>query len=279
MSSALYTKLLGTSELSFEIGLTGPKVVNNSGALEAKNAAASGFVVVRGADPVTLDDLATKRYVDSSKSFCLVYRQADCTSAIPNNTTVEGFVVVTTAGTGAAIGDLLWDNGLNDSLPMTIQAAVANRSIATKSAFGGGTISFDADSIYSWNDDGSAWVKIGDIGSVTGAVREIRYAITNAAGAQDSTAKIPANARVTYCGVEITTAFSGGKTISVGQAGNVALLQATTDNNPQVATDTIFSVNQDTAWGASDLVVRTTVTGAGAAGAGFVVVRYTVTNV
>jgi len=268
-------KIRGTSENLFQIGLTGSQVKNSSGVIEIKNAADNAYATLRAASPTADNDVATKKYVDALEGTMIVSRQADCSVARPDNTTTRGAVVVTKAGDGAVVGDVLWDNGLDDSQKMEILAAVEGRTIFVTDALSGGTATFDADSAYVWDADGSTWVKIGDIGSTTGAVREIRYAITNA-DTQDSTSLIPANARVLYCGVEVTTPYSGGATISVGQAGSLALIQATTDNYPQGAST--YSVDQDTAWGGSALVVRTTIAGAPAAGAGVVVVRYTVPN-
>ncbi len=111
--------------------------------------------------------------------------------------------------------------------------------------------------------------------SVAGVVREIRFPI--ALGATTSSAtSIPANAIVNYVAVKIGTQYSAGATVSVGQTGSLALLMATTDSLPQ-STD-MFEVSCDVPWGAGALPVVATIAGAPAAGAGFVIVRYTVPN-
>lgn len=172
---AVFSKLRGTIEQLFQIGLSGPQLKNSSGAVEARNATDAAYTIVRGADPVGVDDLATKRYVD--------------------------------------------------------------------------------------------------LGSALGAVKQIRFVIGTAATAS-STTQIPANAIISDCQVKITTPYSGGATISVGRTGSTALLQTTTDNLPQ-SSDT-FEVTQDTAWGASPLAVLTTIGGSPGAGAGVVIVNYSV---
>ena len=108
-----------------------------------------------------------------------------------------------------------------------------------------------------------------------GVLHEIRYAITNAA-TQDSTTLIPGAAQVALARLVVTTPYSGGATISIGQMGSIALLQATTDNLATVANT--YNVEQDTAWGGIDLAIRTTINGTPAAGAGFVIVFYCVPN-
>src|SRR5258708_5757721 len=170
---SFFDKLRGTIESIFQIGLGGPQVKNNAGALEARDPADAAFVVVRGATPLAANDLTTKAYVDAAVD--------------------------------------------------------------------------------------------------PGAVRAIRYAITNAAS-QDSVTVIPAGAVVLRASVEVVTPFSAGATIEVGQAGSLTLLELPGDN---LATSAgIYQVPQDTPWGAAALAVRTTVGGAPAAGAGFVFVEY-----
>ena len=178
-------------------------------------------------------------------------------------------MVVTTAGSGTVIGDLLFDDGSSVGT-MEIIGKLEGRTIAITDSLSGGTISFDTDSIYCWDEDGSVWVKIGDIGSVTGAEREIRYVIDNSA-TQDSTTATPVSNRVTYCALEVTTPYSGGATIQVGDTGTANKFMGTGDNNPQAAAT--YVVEQDTVTIAS--VIRTAVGGAPAAGAGIVVVRFT----
>ena len=104
-----------------------------------------------------------------------------------------------------------------------------------------------------------------------GGVQEIRFAITNAA-AQNSTTQIPNNAIVVDAELDIVTPYSGGATITVGNAGTPALLMGTGDNNPQAAG--LYQVHQDTSYTGGPATVLVTVAGAPAAGAGFCIVRY-----
>lgn len=62
---SVWSKIRGTIETIFQIGLGGPNLNNNAGIIEAKNAGNSAFAIVRGATPVGANDLATKAYVDS----------------------------------------------------------------------------------------------------------------------------------------------------------------------------------------------------------------------
>jgi hypothetical protein len=173
---SLWSKLVGTISTTWQLGLAGPIVQNNSGAVEARNAANSAFVIVRGLTPVGANDLVTKAYADS----------------------------------------------------------------------GGGS----------------------------GAVDTIRFALGTGAS-QSSVSQIPANATVVNVKLDVTTAYSGGCTITLGQTGTAALLQATTDNLPtQIG---IYECELDQAWGASALAVLATIAGAPSVGVAAVIVQYSAT--
>jgi hypothetical protein len=272
---SFYSKIRGTLETIFQFGKGGPQIRDNAGVIEARNAADSDYVRVKVLAPVDDNDAVTKFYADSLAKPIIMRDQVDTSSSIPNNTAVRGFLLVTTAGSGAVIGDVLYDNGLNDASPMQILAAVEGRAIAITDAMSGGTISLDPDSIYLWDADGGSWVKIGDIGSVTGAVREIRYALDNTAS-QDSVSELPANAIISDAYVEIVTPYSGGGTIEAGDTVTSDKFMAQADIDPQTAG--IYHVPQLTDQGGSASVVRATIGGAPAAGAGFLVIKYSNPN-
>ncbi len=263
-------KIRGTIEDIFRIGRRGPQLKNNSGAVEVRNATDSALAIARAATPVGDTDLTTKLYVDSLEKILIVKRQADCSVALPNNTSTAGFVAATTFGSGTVAGDLLYDDGSAIGT-MEIQAAVNGRTIAVTVALIGGTIEFDANSMNQWDAEGGAWVKIGDISSVAGAIRQIRFAL-NTDAQQDSPELAPANARGVRCDVDITTPYTGGTTITVGNTTTADLLQEAADNTPHsIGT---YSVDVDVDWGGSASAVRVTVAGSPAAGAGFLVFRF-----
>jgi hypothetical protein len=87
-----------------------------------------------------------------------------------------------------------------------------------------------------------------------------------------STTTIPAGSLISVTKEDVSTPYSPGATISIGQTGSPSLLQATTDNTPQSAN--LYVVEQDVSWGASPLAVLVTVTGSPAAGASTVIVSY-----
>jgi hypothetical protein len=268
---------VGTNGFQLDHVNAGPLFKNDGGNAQVRNAADSGFVPVKAGNPTDPQHLATRNYVDSISKPLIVVGQHDGGVAIPANTGAIRYLVVTTTGGNATIGEVLYDDGSSVGT-MTVLAAENGRTISTTTTLAGGTISFTADSIYQWDADGSSgaantWVKIGDVGNVSGAVRTISYTIDNSAQ-QDSTAVLPAGALVLEARLTVTTAYSGGATIEIGTTGDADAFQATTDNNPQAGgVPNRYTKYQETVATAS--VVRTTIAGAPAAGAGRVTILYT----
>lgn len=271
MAAAIWKKLLGTINNSFGLGLGGPLVKGNGAAVEARNTGDTAFAIVRGALPVGDNDLVTKAYADQLAARYVVTAQFNGGSALPTNSGVEHFIVVTTSGVNATIGQLLWDDGSGSGTVQIVPAA-AGAMIVTTQAFSGGTVTLKADTLYIWDTGTSSWTLAGGSGA-SGAEREVRF-VTNNAASQSSANSIPANAIVQDVKFSVTTPYSAGATVSIGQTGSTSLLQATTDNNPQIAS--IYDVEGDVAWGASALPVLVTIAGAPAAGAGVVIVSYSI---
>lgn len=273
--SDVWRNIKGTLSQTFNFGLKQPLIRSVSGGhLEVRNAANSAYANMRGLDPVVAQDFVTKIYADALQTPIVVTAQVDGDTT-PTNSGTAHYIVVNSNGTDADIGDVWYDDG-SGSGNAQLMTANAGRTIAVTIPLTGGTATFDGDSIYIWDDDTTAWLKIGDIGSVSGAVREIRYTFTFANATTDSTATIPANNRITFCSVQVTTPFSGGvgpRTIKVGNTTTTDLFQGTTQNDAETAD--IYEVGQDTAQGGSATVVRTTIAGGATAGAGVTVVRHT----
>ena len=258
----------------FRLGIGGPQLKNNSSVIEHRNSDDTGFVVARGATPVGVNDLATKLYVDQAERVLIIEGQIDGSSGTPANTGTVGAYVVTTSGAGGEpqVGEIWWSDG-SGSGNMTNLGVLDSRTIATKASLSGGTVELDADSIYLWDATGTAWLKIGDIGSVVGAEREIRFVVGTTTVA--SATSIPANARITHVALEITTAYAVSGTLSVGITGTVAKYMATTEVDPQNADGDTFVKEQDTDHGGAAAAALVTVGGTPASGAAVCTVRFT----
>lgn len=88
---SLWSKIRGTIETIWQIGLGGPQVKNNAGNVDMRNAGDTAYVIVRGATPVAANDLATKAYVDNGSVIAdggvQTIRVALGTGAAQNSTT------------------------------------------------------------------------------------------------------------------------------------------------------------------------------------------------
>jgi hypothetical protein len=271
--ASLWSKIRGTIETAFQIGLGGPQLKNNSGAIDVRNSGDSAYAIVRGATPLANNDLATKAYVDQNSKPFPVGLQFNGNNPLPSNSSTEQFYVVSTTGANATIGQILWDDGSNTGT-VTVLAALSGRLIGTTASLSGGTVTFLADALYMWDSGASTWFNVSASAS-SGSTREIRLPITNAAS-QSSASQIPANAYVVDARLSITTPYSGGATISLGYSGSTTAFMLTTDNLATVAG--IYQVEQDTSVGGSPVALLVTVGGSPAAGAGAAIIQYTVPN-
>lgn len=61
-----FSKIRGTVETLFQLGLGGPNLKNNAGVIEARNAGDSAFVIGRGLDPVANNDWVTLGYFNAN---------------------------------------------------------------------------------------------------------------------------------------------------------------------------------------------------------------------
>jgi hypothetical protein len=271
MPNGVFSKLLGTISSFFQFGGTaGPGINANGSALETKNAGNSAFAVHRGAVPVGDNDFTTKAYVDKIAAKPLpASLQFNGNSALPSNSGTEQYYVVTTTGTNATIGQILWDDGSGTGTVAVI-AAVTGNTIVTTAAFTGGTITLAANQMYVWT--GSAWLDISP--SISGVTYMIRTALALATAS--SATQIPANAIIYDARLDVTTAYSAGTTISLGITGTVALFMATGDNTATVLG--LYQVMQDASVGASAAALLGTVTGSPSVGAAQMIVLYSVPN-
>lgn len=270
------SNILGTISSIFRVGNGANQLIlkNNSGTLELKDKDDSVYKVMRGANPVLPNDFVTLGYIQDIEGWLQVDRQADCTSAIPNNTSSAGYVICTTAGSGVAIGDILRDNGLNDGQPMDILTARNGRTIITTIALTGGTITFDNDSGYTWDGENATpyWKKVFDIGSVSGAVRKIKITCgTNAT--YESTALIPLNNEIDKMKIKVSAAYTAGATVKIGYTEDDDALLSTTDISLQETGEYIIEfVNK--VWHSADRAVLVTISDTPADGAMAVEVFY-----
>jgi hypothetical protein len=131
--------------------------------------------------------------------------------------------------------------------------------------------------ILQWTSAGG-WVQMSNVGALGGYVGAgcvvIRDAISYSGGAtQSSVLAIPAGAVVSYAAIDIETAFSAGTTMQLGVAGTAAaFLEASRVTPTQVG---IYQLPQETPV-SGPLVAQMAMGGSPGAGAGFMIVVYSV---
>jgi hypothetical protein len=275
MPPGVFSKLLGSVASFFQIGgPTGPGISVSAGALQAQNAAQSAFVTVSAAFPTADAHLTTKAYVDEIARPFIVTAQSNAASALIANSSIEHYIVVSAAGSGAAaayvFGAVLWDDGSGVG-NVTVLGPTAGQAIFVTTSLTGGTESFSANTEYLWT--GSTWANVAP--SVAGAVYSIQVAL-GTTGTTTSVTSLPANAVIQRCVLNVTTAYSAGATIEAGQTGSLALAMGTGDNTPQ-SVDT-YMVDQVTAWGGSALPLVVTIAGGPTAGVGTMTIYYSSPN-
>lgn len=271
----LFKKLAGLTNSVFRLGKDGVTLKSIASDLfQFRTTDDTGFARIQVAPGTADNDAVTKKQLETASKPIIVDGQADTSTAIPSNTGSTQILVVTTAGNGANVGDLLRDDGSGTGT-MEILPAEEGRTLVITDALTGGSVAFDPDSMYIWDADGSAWIKIGDIGSVTGAIRAIDFAITTGAS-QDSDSQIPANAIIHSVKLIIQTPYSAGATIELGYTGNTSAILGSADNNPQEAHE--YECEDYAVWDSSPQLVLATIGGSPVAGSGRVVVAYSVPN-
>jgi hypothetical protein len=271
---SFFSRIAGTLSSFFQIGGPGSPGLNSNGAvLETKNSGNSAYAIHRGATPVGDNDFTTKAYVDQIARPFIVTAQSNAATALIANSATEHYIVVSAAGTGAAAayvaGAILWDDG-SGSGNVTVIGPTVGQPIFVTAALTGGTFVFSANNEYIWT--GTTWSNVAP--SVAGVVYCIDFALALATAS--SVTSIPANAIILRSEIKITTAYSAGATIAVGQTGTTGLLQSTGDNYPQVINE--YDAPQRTGWGSSSLPVLATVAGSPTVGAASVTVQYTMPN-
>lgn len=249
---------LFNTTLQLDAKNAGPVLKNESGAMAVRNATDLAYAVMRGANPSGDMDLVNYQTAMAMNKLYVVTAQFDGGNPLPANTGTAHFIVVTTTGINAAIGDLLWDDGSSSGTATKIAATAGRGAMFTTAAFAGGTVSLNANSLYVWNAGSGAWLQEGSTVGTSGAVRCITVAVTTANAS--STQQIPATADVLDCRVNVTGAYDAGS-ISVGYTTAATAFQdGSTDNIPTAIG--LYDKPQITSVGASPRHVLVTVAGA-----------------
>lgn len=248
-----------------QIGKAGFKLKNSSAVAEIRNAADNAYAKLRAADPVDVNDVINLQYLDknlfTAQNYLLVAAEADCSSALPTNTTSKRIVAVSVAGNGAVLGDVLYDDGANTG-NMTIISKRNGLTIVPTASLS--TLGLTAYSIYVWNS--STWVSSSGTPTHPYNVLQCNIALETTESASD----IPIS-RIKMVTVFISTAYDNNATITVGDEADADILLTDAEIVSNATGLNVFHFDQ--AW-ASAQKFTVTIGNTPTAGAGIVTIYY-----
>lgn len=271
---ALYDKIAGTTETTFQIGsaAAGNVVATNTDgiAIQDESAVAKNLTVARpqGAN----QDVHAATYLDVKERILLIeFSFAGGTPPAGGaNTGKYGFCH--TSGGVYNAGQVYLDNGVS------LVAVTVNKMqmLASTSAVTG-TVSLIANGVYIAQTASApyTWTTKGDgSGTNTGVRKAISIPITATAGNFDSTTSIPSGAKIMRVYCNVSTLYDGAATIAVRINGGTPLtVMATSENRPNKVG--LYANTPFAAVGAPNAgVVRVILGGAPTVGAAEVVVEY-----
>lgn len=250
-----------------KLGKGGPRVKNNAGVVEARNTADNAFAVVRAADPVALDDVVTKRYLET-RSNVIITGQIDGNSP-PAVVTGAIYVCTTTGGTYTAGRLYYGENAVwNEVIP------AEGLTVSVTDALTGGTITFLADHRYLWDADGTVWVDIGPAPAESKLVKTTRASLAfGTSSPLNVGSAVPDNASVSKIVVKVTQAFNGtAPTVTFGISGLPAQLAAA--NEVDLGTTGVYVIECYQNYPTSSQVIATYAADGSSAGAASIEMQY-----
>lgn len=231
----LTDKLLGTSNESFKVGLTGNQIKNDTDGIAIRNTADNALknAVVARPQGASADTHAAT-YLDVKQRIVLIeysFAGSDVGTGINPGDNTGKYGMCHTDGSTYVAGSIYYDTGVAlEIIPMYKMMEAASTTAFT------GTVSMIANGLYIAQSAGGnyTWTLKGDgSGTSTGVEKFIEVAVTASKGNFDSTTVIPEGARITRVLVDVTTLYDGGATIQVTANGSAPVtLQATTENLP-----------------------------------------------
>lgn len=223
------TKNYGLSGVApeLELGLDGPKLVNESGSIAAKNNANNALVTFKAANPVADTDVVTKGYLERNVDV-RVTGQIDGGSppAAINGVT---YICTTTGGTYTAKNLYRGENSAWVEIVPT-----AGLKMVVTVALTGGDDEYLGDHIYLWDADTSVWIDIGPYMPIapTNTLKSERADLVfNSAASINIGSPVPADARPIDVIVNVTQAFNGTPTLKVGDGTDDDRLMTTAEVN------------------------------------------------
>lgn len=252
-----------------QLGKSGPRIKNNSGAVEVKNAADNAFAVLRVADPVSDNDAVNLKYL---KTKAQVTISAQINGSSPPAATNGVVAVVTTSGGAYTLGSLWYGAGgvweavtVPDGLTVTVSVDLT-----------GGTLTFRGDHIYAWDSGTSSWIFIGAADAETRNLKTYRLNLVfNSSGTVNIGSALPTNATVSKVLVSVTQAFNGtSPTVTFGVAGKTSELGAASESD--LTATGIYVIDCFKTYASNEQVIATYTSNSSTAGAASIEVHYSI---
>lgn len=262
-------KIKGIIDSIFQIGTN--QVKSTSDIVEVRNLADNAYAQLKLLDPPVTNVVAEDPYGVTIKHFftrqnnLIIVGEKDCDVALPTNTATRQLWVVSTAGNGAVLGGLLYDDGSGSGNMIPI------------GTHNGRTVSILADCstaglaehrVYMWETD--TWYDIGSTASVGYAAERI---VIGTDASYLSSNNITAGKHIDRIKVIVGTGYENvpSTTLELGSESDADLLLATTDCNIKVVGSYEYSC--DIEWPSTEKVM-VSILDTPSAGAGVVIVYY-----
>lgn len=233
-----------------ELGKSGPRIKDSSGAVEHRNNADSSYAVVRGADPIADNDLATKGWVE--KRYGIKITGQINGGSPPAASSYGRIFICTTAGGAYTLKYLYRDTGSAWEEIVPVEAM----TIGISDALTGGTDEYEADTVYIWDADAGTWNYVGPVPNLyQGLISTRKVTLTYAdTGDNNVGAAVPSGAEILDTVAKVTQVFNGtGNALKIGDGTDDDRLMTTEENNLEEATS--FETGRYYTYGASTQII------------------------
>lgn len=218
-----------------ELGKDGLRIKDTGSRIEFRDATDSNLVPIRAGNPLTDDDVITKGYLEKTAEIAVSGEIYDDTgiTGVPGTPTVgQIFIAKDTVGfatvnrlyraiTTEAIASAVLGTDMEEIIPPE-----GLRITVTDSLPNGG-FTLEADHVYVWDEDGGTWVDIGPAPTQVDVVKSKKISVNTTATQLIQNA--PAGSTGLRVAFRVTTPYSGGTSITIGDSGDNANIMASNE--------------------------------------------------
>jgi len=220
-----YFDLHGTSQESFQIGLSGVILQNDSQHLKLVKDDGTTLANLTVAEPTNQAHAVTRKF---ARERCVkIDFSFDGASAPVAGAHTDQYGICHTSGGAYTAGVLYFDNGTSlEAITHDDSRLAVNRSGLIS-----GTVSMMDDHLYIYDVTTNLWGNVGPFDeSSLGAVKAVKVDVTTTTAS--SSVSIPSGAIVLKAALDITTVYPVGATIEMGTVTTPAMFMASGGNRP-----------------------------------------------